>query len=128
MVEQILVLDFIQMIYFNQVLLLLIEGKNAIMRGKIGGNPEYTYEAPINFETPRSGIEIAVTTGTIGDYNPLPNYGYNYYIEAKRKGTSNSIIFKLIMNNDESWTSIQLSYLVSGRSDMSIGNFETPIN
>lgn len=126
--EQILVLDFIQVIYFNQVLLLLIEGKNAIMRGKIGGNPEYTYEAPINFEIPRSGIEIAVTTGTIGDYNPLPSYGYNYYIEAERKGTSNSIIYKLIMNNDESWTSIQLSYLVSGRSDISIGNFETPIN
>ena len=58
----------------------------------------------------------------------LPNYGYNYYIEAERKGTSNSIIFKLVMNNDQSWTSIQLSYLVSGRSDMSIGNFETPIN
>ena len=126
--EQILALDFIQVIYFNQVLLLLIEGKNAIMRGKIGGNPEYTYEAPINFEIPRSGIEIAVTTGTIGDYNPLTSYGYNYYIEAERKGTSNSIIYKLIMNNDESWASIQLSYLVSGRSDISIGNFETPIN
>lgn len=32
------------------------------------------------------------------------------------------------MNNDDSWTSIQLSYLVSGRADMAIGNFESPIN
>lgn len=70
------------------------------MRGKIGGNPEYSYEAPINFPIPSSGLEIAVTTGTIGDYNPLPNYGYNYYIEAGRKGNTNSILYKLIMNND----------------------------
>lgn len=98
------------------------------MRGKIGGNPEYSYEAPINFAIPDWGIDIAVTTGTIGDYNPLPTYGYNYYIEANRKPNSNSIVYKLIMNNDESWTSIQLSYLVTGRSDITVGNFEVPIN
>lgn len=29
---------------------------------------------------PASGLEIAVTTSTIGDYNPILDYGYNYYI------------------------------------------------
>lgn len=98
------------------------------MRGRIGGNPEYLYEAPINFAIPASGLEIAVTTGTIGDYNPIPQYGYNYFIEAKRKQGSNSITYKLIMNNDESWTSVQLSYLACGRPDLAVGNFEVPIN
>lgn len=98
------------------------------MRGKIGGEPEYSYEAPINFMIPDSGVEVAVTTATIGDYNPIQDYGYNYFIEAGRKGKSNAILYKLIMNNDESWTSIQLSYLVSARSDMAIGNFEVPVN
>lgn len=93
------------------------------MRGQIGGHPEYEYEAPINFRVPSWGVEIAVTTSTIGDYNPLKDYGYNYYIEASRKGTTNTISYRLIMNNDESWTSIQLSYLVSGREDIAIGNF-----
>lgn len=72
---------------------------------------------------PNTGIDIAVTTSTIGDYNPLQDYGYNYFIEAGRKGKSNAIVYKLIMNNDDSWTSIQLSYLVSGRTDMALGNF-----
>lgn len=98
------------------------------MRGTIGGNPEYSYEAPINFMVPSWGMEIAVTTSTIGDYNPLPNYGYNYYIEASRKGTSNSIVYKLIMNNDQSWTSVQLSYLACARPDITVGNFEAPLN
>lgn len=29
---------------------------------------------------PNTGIDIAVTTSTIGDYNPLQDYGYNYFI------------------------------------------------
>lgn len=98
------------------------------MRGKIGGNPEYSYEFPISFPVPAWGVEIAVSTGTIGDYSPLANYGYNYFIEANRKGSSNYIIYKLIMNNDESWSSIQLSYLACARPDMTVGNFEVPIN
>lgn len=98
------------------------------MRGAIGGNPEYTFEAPINFMVPSWGMDIAVTTSTIGDYNPLPNYGYNYYIEASRKGTSNNIAYKLIMNNDQSWSSIQLSYLACGRNDVAVGNFEAPLD
>ena len=64
-----------------------------------------------------------MTTGTIGDYNPLPNYGYNYYIDAHRKPNSNSIIYKLIMNNDQSWSTLQLSYLACSRNDMTVGNF-----
>lgn len=55
-------------------------GKSIIIRGRPGSQPDQAYEAPVNFPISASGIEIAVTTGTIGDYNPLPNYGYNYYI------------------------------------------------
>lgn len=77
---------------------------------------------------PSWGMEIAVTTSTIGDYNPIPNYGYNYYIEASRKGTSNNIVYKLIINNDQSWTSMQLSYLACARPDITIGNFEASLN
>ncbi len=88
------------------------------MRGKPNSEPDHTYQAPVNFPIPASGLDIAVTTGTIGDYNPLPGYGYNYYIEARRVGTTNSIEYKIIINNDESWSTIQLSYLVSGRTDM----------
>lgn len=98
-------------------------GKNAIMRGAMKDPPNYVYESPVNFKIPDSGVEIAITTATIGDYNPLPTYGYNYFIDASRKSpTSNYIVYQLLMNNDLSWSSIQLSYLVSARSDMAIGN------
>lgn len=96
------------------------------MKGTIGGSLEYEYSAPVSFPIPTSGIEVAVTTATIGDYNPLPSYGYNYYLEAQRKPNSNSVNYKLIMDNDNSWTTMQLSYLVCARNDMAVGNFETP--
>jgi len=69
-----------------------------------------------------------LTTSTIGGYNPLPRYGYNYNIKAQRKGTSNSIICKLIANNDLSWSSMQLSYLTSSRPEITIGNFDAPVS
>ena len=99
------------------------------MRGAIQDPPNYVYESPVNFKIPDSGVQIAITTATIGDYNPLPTYGYNYFIDAARKSpTSNYIVYQLLMNNDLSWSSIQLSFLVSGRPDIAIGNIEFPID
>jgi hypothetical protein len=69
-----------------------------------------------------------VTTATIANYNPLPAIGYNYYIVATPSLTSNSILYRLIINNDQSWTSMDLSYLACSRPDVTVGNFEAPAN
>jgi len=34
----------------------------------------------------------------------------------------------LIVNPDQAWTSIQISYLVSAREDFAIGNYESRLN
>jgi hypothetical protein len=50
------------------------------MRGPVTANPIYSYESPINFIIPARGMDIAVTSSTIGDYTPLPFSGFTYYI------------------------------------------------
>ena len=70
---------------------------------------------------------LFLASSTIGNYNPLPDWGFNYFIYGERKGDSN-VIFDLTIRSDNSWQSIQLGYLFSGRTDMSIGNFEAVIN
>lgn len=93
------------------------------MRGPESGNPEREFQAPINFKILDRKLEIAITTSTIGDYNPLPDYGYNYIVTAARKDNSNFIIYKLFMENNKAWSTVQVSYLVSARDDVAIGNF-----
>lgn len=66
-------------------------------------------------------------SSTIGNYNPLPDWGFNYYIYGERKGDRN-VIFDLTIRSDNSWQSIQLGYLFSGRTDMAIGNFESEVS
>jgi hypothetical protein len=96
------------------------------MKGPVTTNPIYSYESPINFIIPSRGLDIAVTSSTIGDYTPLPISGFTYYIDASRKGLSNSIVYRLVINNNQTWTSMQISYLVSGRDDIALGNFDVP--
>lgn len=86
-------------------------------------SPDHKYEAPLNFKAPSWGFDLAVSTGTIGNYKPAPGYGYNYFIENKVNDNKNGMIFNLIMENDDSWTTIQISYLACARSDMTVGNF-----
>jgi hypothetical protein len=62
------------------------------------------------------------------NYNPLPGGGYNFYIEATPNIVSNSIMYRLTINNDQSWSSMELSYLACSRPDISVGNFEAPVN
>lgn len=63
-------------------------------------------------------------SSTIGNYNPLLDWGYNYFITAQRDGNSNTVIFELVIRSDNSWSSIQLGYLFNSRSDIAVGNFE----
>jgi hypothetical protein len=98
------------------------------MKGPVSTNPIYSYESPINFIIPSTGLEIAVTTSTIGDYSPLPISGFSYNIEVSRKGASNSIVYRLVINNNQTWTSMQISYLACARNDISVGNFDVPTN
>jgi hypothetical protein len=97
------------------------------MRGSTGPNSVYSYSAPIQFAIATWGVEITVTTSTIANYNPLLT-GYNYYIDASPSLTSNSILYRLITNNDQSWKSMDLSYLACSRPDVTVGNFEAPVN
>lgn len=70
------------------------------MRTKPTNNREFQYEALISFPFPQKGVEVMATTSTIGGYNPLPTTGCNYILSANRKPNANSIIYKLIINND----------------------------
>jgi hypothetical protein len=69
-----------------------------------------------------------VTTSAIAQYSPQSGTGFNYYIEASPGIASNSITYRLITNNDYSWSSIDVSYIACSRSDVSVGNFEAPVN
>jgi hypothetical protein len=37
-------------------------------------------------------------------------------------------VYRLVINNNQTWTSIQISYLASGRDDIAVGNFDVPTN
>jgi hypothetical protein len=91
-------------------------------------NSNYSYTVVLNFGVATWGVEVAVTTSGISNYNPLPSTGFNYYIETSPTIISNSITYKLIIPNDLSWSSIYLTYLASSRPDISVGNFEVPVS
>jgi hypothetical protein len=78
----------------------------------------------VSFAYPSWGFDVAATTGNIGDYNPLPDYGYNYYIDVKRSEKAlNKIQFNLIMLDNKSWSTLQISYIATSRDDLTVGNF-----
>ena len=78
----------------------------------------------LGFQIPDSGLDIAITTASIGNYNPLPRSGFNYYVEAHRVKDKNSIEYTIVIKNDGTWSSIQLCYLASGRTDLAVGNLQ----
>jgi hypothetical protein len=49
-------------------------------------------------------------------------------VNGRRRGNSNFVIFSLIANPTNAWTSIQISFLISGRNDFSAANYEFSSN
>jgi hypothetical protein len=94
----------------------------------MGGSSNYSYTTPINFTVSSWGVDIAITTSSITQYNPQNLTGFNYYIESSPSLTSNSIIYILTINNDLSWSSIDMGYLICSRSDLAAGSFEAPVS
>lgn len=102
---------------------LVNSGKNSLIRSG-SNNPEYTFDAPLSFNVPNSGLEFAVTTSTIGNYNS--NSGFNYEVSGQRKGNTNFLLLKLITSSS-GWNSIQISWFASARTDFAVGNIQYPL-
>lgn len=49
-------------------------------------------------------------------------------MSGRRKGSQNYIQINLVINPDRAWTSVQISYLVSSRSDMVVWNGDYAFN
>ena len=98
-------------------------GQQTIIQGNLNNEFDHTYQTPVNFRI-GSDFDIAITTSKIADYNPLPKTGFGYYIEGHRVDLTNLIQYRITIKKDGSWSSIQLSYLVSGRPDLALGNLE----
>lgn len=69
-----------------------------------------------------------IASATIGNYNPLENWGYNYFISGQRQANTNQVTFELIIRSDNSWQSIQIGYLFNSRDDLAVGNFEADVS
>ena len=95
-----------------------------LTKGNLDSQADYSYQAVLGFQIPDSGLDIAITTASIGNYNPLPRSGFNYYVEAHRVKDKNSIEYTIVIKNDGTWSSIQLCYLASGRTDLAVGNLQ----
>lgn len=49
--------------------------------------------------------------------------GFSYALNGKRRAGQPFVDFQLIIQENNAWQSIQLSYIFSGRTDLTVGNF-----
>ena len=52
----------------------------------------------------------------------------NFLVNGRRNGNSNFVLFSLIANPANAWTSIQISFMISARVDFSVANYEFSAN
>lgn len=66
-------------------------------------------------------IKLFLATSRINAYNP--SIGTDYSIRGSRVNNTNNVNFILLINQDYSWTSIIVSFLITARSDFWAGYF-----
>ena len=111
-----------------QVLFFLTQGLFQVDVSENAQNPFYTLlSKPIDYNIPPQGFQsVACTPSLISafifDENSRPTTGIMYTIKTHRSGSS--IVFTISFDLQIfEWTSVKISYLVSSRSDFSLGYF-----
>jgi hypothetical protein len=80
-----------------------------------------TFQVSVNYNVPQSGFNVAISTSQIIGFNQ--GNGVDYSIRAGRLNKTNIARMILYINNDNSWSNIKASYLISSRKDFILGSF-----
>ena len=56
-------------------------------------------------------------------FSTFGSQGYDFMIPSTRGGSPNQVKITLFINNDNSWSNIKISYIVSARRDLRVGSF-----
>ena len=120
-----LALDSIRKTFFNQVNFFSNSGVVEFVNKDKSKTSCVTVQ--IQYKIPSSGFQTAVctflfysATSDISKYRPKS--GLDYSVRAGRKDDSNALALSLLVEDNE-WTKISVSYLVSSRNDLYLGSF-----
>lgn len=86
-----------------------------------GAIREHCLDVDIKYPVPDSGYEVSVSTSFVGIRTPRS--GIDYSVRAGKKNDRQKLNIVLLINDDVTWTSIQVSYIVTSRKDFRVGSF-----